>query len=64
MTSTIRMRRKTWHGTTRNWYYMDTARWRYKSSALAEGYTLKDGTLLNLSEKDQKWFELKDMFKF
>lgn len=27
----------------------------YKGSASAEGYTLKDGTALNLSDKDQKW---------
>ncbi len=27
----------------------------YKGSASAEGYTLSDGTPLNLSEKDQKW---------
>jgi len=28
---------------------------QYKGSASAEGYTLSDGTPLNLSEKDQKW---------
>ena len=27
----------------------------YKGSASAEGYTLEDGTALNLSDKDQKW---------
>ena len=27
----------------------------YKGSASAEGYTLEDGTPLNLSDKDQKW---------
>ena len=27
----------------------------YKGSASAEGYSLEDGTPLNLSEKDQKW---------
>lgn len=27
----------------------------YKGSASAEGYTLTDGTPLNMSEKDQKW---------
>lgn len=27
----------------------------YQGSASAEGYTLSDGTALNLSEKDQKW---------
>ena len=30
----------------------------------AEGYTLEDGTALNLSDKDQKWLGLKDTFKF
>lgn len=36
----------------------------YNGSASAEGYTLADGTPLNLSEKDQKWLGLKDTFKF
>ena len=27
----------------------------YQGTASAEGYSLKDGTKLNLSEKDQKW---------
>ena len=36
----------------------------YKGSASAEGYTLADGTPLNLSDKDQKWLGLKDTFKF
>lgn len=36
----------------------------YKGSASGEGYTLSDGTKLNLSDKDQKWFGLKDTFKF
>ena len=36
----------------------------YKGSASAEGYTLEDGTALNLSDKDQKWLGLKDTFKF
>ena len=36
----------------------------YPGSASAEGYTLEDGTKLNLSEKDQKWLGLKDTFKF
>ena len=31
----------------------------YKDSACAEGYTLADGTPLNLSEKDQKWLGIK-----
>lgn len=36
----------------------------YKGTASAVGYTLSDGTALNLSDKDQKWFNLKDTFKF
>ncbi len=36
----------------------------YKGSASAEGYTLSDGTPLNLSEKDQKWLGVADTFKF
>lgn len=36
----------------------------YQGTASAEGYTLSDGTKLNLSEKDQKWNGLKDTFKF
>ncbi len=36
----------------------------YQGSACAEGYTLSDGTPLNLSEKDQKWSNLADTFKF
>lgn len=36
----------------------------YKGSASAEGYTLEDGTKLNLSDKDQKWLGFKDTFKF
>lgn len=36
----------------------------YNGNASAEGYALKDGTKLNLSEKDQKWLGLKDTFKF
>lgn len=35
----------------------------YNSTTSAEGYTV-DGTPLNLSDKDQKWFGLKDTFKF
>ena len=37
---------------------------QYNGSASAEGYTLEDGTPLNLSDKDQKWVGLKDTFKF
>ncbi len=36
----------------------------YKGTADSQGYTLKDGTPLNLSEKDKKWLGLKDTFKF
>ncbi len=36
----------------------------YNGTAGADGYTLADGTPLNLSEKDQKWSGLKDTFKF
>ena len=36
----------------------------YRGNADAEGYTLQDGTALNLSDKDQKWLGLKDTFKF
>ena len=36
----------------------------YQGNASAEGYTLSDGTPLNLSDKDQKWVGLKDTFKF
>ena len=36
----------------------------YPGSADASGYTLSDGTRLNLSEKDQKWLGLKDTFSF
>ena len=36
----------------------------YHGNAGAEGYTLSDGTPLNLSEKDQKWACLADTFKF
>lgn len=36
----------------------------YNGSASAEGYTLSDGTPLNLSEKDQKWLGIKTSFSF
>lgn len=36
----------------------------YNGTASAEGYTLADGTKLNLSEKDQKWSCLAETFKF
>lgn len=37
---------------------------KYNGTASAEGYTMADGTPLNLSDKDQKLFGLKDAFKF
>ena len=36
----------------------------YNGTASAEGYTLEDGTKLNLSDKDQKWLGFRDTFKF
>lgn len=36
----------------------------YPGSADASGYTLEDGTALNLSDKDQKWGTLKETFSF
>lgn len=36
----------------------------YKGSAAATGYSLLDGTALKLSDKDQKWAQLKDTFRF
>lgn len=36
----------------------------YKGSPDADGYSLKDGTALNLSEKDKKWKGIKDSFTF
>ena len=36
----------------------------YRGTASADGYTLADGSKLNLSEKDQKWTRLKETFKF
>ena len=36
----------------------------YQGTASAEGYTLEDGTALNLSDKDQKWVGLADTFAF
>jgi len=37
---------------------------KYTGNASAEGYTLEDGTPLNLSNKDQMWLGFKDTFKF
>ena len=36
----------------------------FSGSADASGYTLSDGTPLNLSDKDQKWLGIKDTFTF
>lgn len=36
----------------------------YRGTASAEGYTLADGSRLNLSEKDQNWAGFKETFKF
>ena len=36
-------------------------RGEYKGNACGEGYTLEDGTPLNLSDKDQKWSGIKDL---
>ena len=36
----------------------------YQGTASAAGYTLSDGTPLNLSEKDQNWKGLKETFHF
>ncbi len=36
----------------------------YPGSASAAGYTLADGTVLNLSDKDQKWLKLSESFSF
>ena len=36
----------------------------YTESADATGYTLSDGTPLNLSDKDQKWLGIAETFKF
>lgn len=36
----------------------------YDGTASAKGYTLKDGTKLKLSDKDQKWMGINNTFKF
>ena len=36
----------------------------YKGTASNEGYTLADGTPLNLSDKDKLWLGIKDTFAF
>jgi dTDP-4-dehydrorhamnose 3,5-epimerase len=36
----------------------------YSKSASSEGYSMNDGTNLNIAKKDQEWFNLKETFKF
>ena len=36
----------------------------YPGSADSDGYTMSDGTILNLSAKDKLWVGLKESFKF
>lgn len=36
----------------------------YDGTASSDNYTMSDGTKLNLSDKDQKWSGLKDVFSF
>ena len=36
----------------------------YPGNADSSGYTLKDGTTLNLSDKDKKWLGIDETFKF
>ena len=36
----------------------------YNGTASAEGYTMAEGTPLNLSEKDQRWLGLNETFQF
>ena len=36
----------------------------YSGSASSEGYTLEDGTKLNINTRDQSWKGLKDTFHF
>ena len=36
----------------------------YKGTADSDGYTLEDGSVLNLSDKDKKWETLENTFKF
>lgn len=37
---------------------------KYNGTADSEGYTMQDGTKLNLSDKDRKWLGIRDTFKF
>ena len=43
---------------------MATGEREYPGNAVADGYELEDGTKLNLSEKDQKCWDLQIQFKF
>jgi len=52
-----------WNDPTINVQWPDVVG-NYNGSASAEGYTLSDGTPLNLSEKDQNWLQLTDTFRF
>jgi dTDP-4-dehydrorhamnose 3,5-epimerase len=36
----------------------------YNGSASSDGYSMEDSTELNIADKDQKWFNLSDTFKF
>lgn len=64
MTSGIRMMKVAWLGNPEIGIEWPELKGEYKGSTSAEGYTLEDGTVLNLSDKDQKWLGLKDTFKF
>lgn len=44
-----------------NWPHLEG---EYCGTADSAGYSLDDGTVLNLSEKDKKWLGLKETFKF
>lgn len=44
-----------------NWPHLEG---EYSGTADSAGYSLDDGTALNLSEKDKKWLGLKETFKF
>jgi dTDP-4-dehydrorhamnose 3,5-epimerase len=36
----------------------------YNNSASSDGYKMEDGTSLNIADKDQKWLNLSDTFRF
>lgn len=52
-----------WNDPTINIQWPDVVG-QYNGTASAEGYTLSDGTPLNLSEKDQNWQTFGDTFRF